>query len=253
MNFFFSQILAGSFFTGALFLPTLSIAPGPDSSGPKMEGRNAKARSEAWDELTPEQREKLRQALRDVWADPAVIAARAEVKQASDAYQAAVKAAVSRSDPSIADALAKIQRANSGIAHEHISGRPPLGMGPKRGFEDEFKPPGFLDSLPPESREKFRKAEAEAVKAESVVAARAELEGIREEDETLRSRRLEAYRRLRKAVTDEMVRIDPSIAELQKQLSGGDRPALVPNRKKENAEKRGSENPKEEKDSKKAE
>lgn len=241
MNSYLVQILARSIFAGVLLLTAHSTAQGPDFTGPKGEGMNEKARSQAWDELTPEQKEKLRQALRDVWADPAVIAARAEVKQASDAYQAAVKAAVSRADPSIADALAKIQRANSGIAHEHISGRPPMGLGPKRGFEDEFKPPGFLDSLPPEAREKFRKAESEAVKAESVTAVRAELEEIRRQDEELRSKRLEAYRKLRKAVTDEMVRIDPSIAELQKRLSGGDRPGVVPMRKKENSERRSSE------------
>jgi len=144
---------------------------------------------------------------------------------------------VSRADPTIADAIAKIQHANSGIAYEHISGRPPLGMGPKRGFEEEFKPPGFLDSLPPEMREKFRFAEEEAMKAESVKAARAELEEIRHEDESLRSKRLEAYRKLRKAVMDEMVRIDPSIADLQKRLSNGDRNGLPPIWKKENGGK----------------
>lgn len=237
MNPHITKFLATAFLAALFFFPDFAVAQGPDVSGSKGGGKDEKARIDAWESLTPEQREKLKETLRDVWADPAVIAARAEVKQASDAYQAALKAAVSRADPSIADALAKIQQANSGIAHEHISGRPLLGMGPKRGFEEEFKPPGFLDSLPPEVREKFRIAEAEAMKAPSVKEARAELEEIRQEDEAVRSRRLEAYRKLRKAVMDEMVRIDPSIAGLQKHLSGGDRNGLPPMWKKENGNK----------------
>jgi len=237
MNSQSPKFLAGAFLSVLLLFPDFTVAQGPEGAGNKSGGKEERARIDAWESLTPEQREKLKEALRDVWADPDVIAARAEVKQASDAYQAALKAAVSRADPSIADALAKIQRANSGIAHEHISGRPPLGMGPKRGFEEEFKPPGFLDSLPPEVREKFRLAEAEAMKAPSVKAARSELEEIRLEDEAVRSKRLEAYRKLRKAVMDEMVRIDPSIAGLQKYLSGGDRNGPLPMWKKENGNK----------------
>ncbi len=235
MNSPFSKPLASLFFLVLLFFHGLTWSQGPEFSGNRGGGKDDKGKNDAWEALTPEQREKLKQALRDVWTDPAVVTARAEVKQASDAYQAAVKAAVSRADPSIADALAKIQRANSGMVHEHIFGRPPLGMGPKRGVEDEFKPPGFLDSLPPEAREKFRLAEAEAMKTESVKAARAELESIRHEDEALRSKRLEAYRKLRKAVMDEMVLIDPSLAALQKHLSGGDRNGPPPMGKKDNS------------------
>jgi hypothetical protein len=203
------------------------------------------ARLELWESLSEEQREKLKQALRDVWTDPAVIAAREEVKQAGDAYQEAIKAAVSRADPSVAEVMTRIQRSNSGMAHEHIWGRPPMAMGPagkgmaqpphgqgppekggpgaRRGFDDQIKPPGFLDNLPPEARAKFRKAEESAMASEVVKAARAELDKISEEDEALRRKRLEAHRRLRKITIDEMERIDPSIAEIRKKLPGEDR------------------------------
>lgn len=211
------------------------------------------ARLEVWESLSDEQRDKLRQALRDVWTDPAVISAREEVKQAGDAYQESITAAVSRVDPSVAEVMTRIQRSNSGMAHEHIWGRPPLaigqggkgvlppvhapgpqekggsgsqekgGSGPRRGFDDQIKPPGFLDNLPPEARDKFRRAEAAALESEVVKAARSELEKIREEDEVLRRKRLEAHRKLRKITIDEMERIDPSIAEIRKKLPGEDR------------------------------
>lgn len=203
------------------------------------------ARLEVWESLSDEQRDKLRQALRDVWTDPAVISAREEVKQAGDAYQESITAAVSRVDPSVAEVMTRIQRSNSGMAHEHIWGRPPLaigqggkgvlpplhapgpqekeGSGPRRGFDEQIKPPGFLDKLPPEARDKFRRAEAAALDSEVVKAARSELEKIREEDEVLRRKRLEAHRKLRKITIDEMERIDPSIAEIRKKLPGEDR------------------------------
>ena len=203
------------------------------------------ARLEVWESLSDEQRDKLRQALRDVWTDPAVISAREEVKQAGDAYQESITAAVSRVDPSVAEVMTRIQRSNSGMAHEHIWGRPPLaigqggkgvlpplhapgpqekeGSGLRRGFDEQIKPPGFLDKLPPEARDKFRRAEAAALDSEVVKAARSELEKIREEDEVLRRKRLEAHRKLRKITIDEMERIDPSIAEIRKKLPGEDR------------------------------
>jgi len=219
----------------------------PDKSKEKERFRDKgeAARLEVWESLSDEQREKLKQALRDVWTDPAVIAAREEVKQAGDAYQESIKAAVSRADPSVAEVMSKIQRSNSGMAHEHIWGRPPLpmgqggkgmpqpphapgppeksGPGSRRGFDDQIKPPGFLDKLPPEARDKFRRAEAAAMDSLAVKEARAELDKIREEDEALRRKRLEAHRKLRKITIDEMERIDPSIAEIRKKLPGEDR------------------------------
>lgn len=216
-----------------------------DKPKERFRDKGEAARLELWESLSEEQREKLRQALREVWTDPAVIAAREEVKQAGDAYQEAIKAAVSRADPSVAEVMARIQRSNSGMAHEHIWGRPPVPMGqggkgmpqpphgpgsPEKGgpgsrrvFDDQIKPPGFLDKLPPEERAKFRKAEETAMESEVVKAARAELDKIREEDEALRRKRLEAHRRLRKITIDEMERLDPSIAEIRKSLPGEDR------------------------------
>lgn len=228
-----------------LFLPVLAaaalLAPGasfpeegkepkPSSKGEPSKKRvwdkNERERIEAWESLSPEQREKLREALRLVWTDPAVINAREEIKHASDAYQAAIKSAVEKADPSVAEVLAKIQGAGGmgpvvpgGPGGMTMPGGPgSSGGGPSRGFDEQIRPPGFLESLPPEDREKFRKAEAAALESEPVKAARAELAKIRDEDEALRRKRLEAHRKLRKVTVEEMIRIDPSIAPVQKRL-----------------------------------
>ena len=178
--------------TGALVtLSSPLLAEGPDFPRGKPSDRGDDPRTKLWDSLSPEQRDKLREALRDVWIDPAVINAREEVKLATDAYQAAIKAAVSRADPSIAGVMAKIQESNSGLAHEHISGRPSMGSAGKSGFEGQIRPPGFLESVSPE---------------------------------------------MRKVTVDEMVRIDPSLAEVQVKLLGGDHGASAPAKLRKSSE-----------------
>ncbi len=195
-------------------------------------------RNAAWESLSPEQREKLREALRKVWTDPAVINAREEIKHASDAYQEAIRSAVEKADPSMAGVLAKLQGAGGmgsggGMGMPGGPGEPGKGTGGSpRGFEEQIRPPGFLESLSPEDREKFRKAETAALESEAVKAAREELTRIREEDEALRRKRLEAHRKLRKVTFEEMVRIDPSIAAMQKRLEGARPPGGNPEKKK---------------------
>ncbi|NLT71065.1 MAG: hypothetical protein GXX91_10280 [Verrucomicrobiaceae bacterium] len=225
----------------------------PAKTEPRSRDKGSSARLEAWESLSEEQRGKLKQALRDAWTDPAVISAREEVKQASDAYQEAIQAAVNRSDPSLAEVMSKIQRSNSGMAHERIWGRPGRegregrkGMPsassrrggpdkddakPRRGFGGQIRPLGYLETLSPKERESFRRAEEAALASETVRTARSELEKVREEGEALRDRRLDAHRKLRKATIEEMIRFDPSIAKLREKLSGDDRGANAPPRK----------------------
>jgi hypothetical protein len=231
-------------------LVTLSgplLADEPDFPRMKPGDRGDDARAKMWESLTPEQRDKLREALRDVWIDPAVINAREEVKQATDAYQAAIKAAVSRADPSIAGVMAKIQEANSGAVNDRIAGRPSMGPGGKPGFEGQIRPPGFLESISPEMREKIKKAEDAAIATGIVTAAKDELDSIREEDDALRRKRIEAHRKLRKVTVDEMVRIDPSLSEVQARLLGGERGGSLPPGVRKNGEPRREDGEKREK------
>jgi len=215
-----------------LLVPLSGLAEEKEGSAkPRVLEKKDREKAQAWESLSPEQREKLREALRGVWTDPAVINAREEVKHATEAYQAAIKAAVERADPSVTDLLSKVQ--GSGMMGVMPPGGPgaPGGTGgpgspngsPMRGFDQQIRPPGFLESLSPEAREKFRKTEEEAMNSGAVKAARAELDRIREEDEALRRKRIEAHRKLRKVTVEEMIRIDPAIAPMQKRLLNGGR------------------------------
>lgn len=198
--------------------------------------KGEKEKAAAWESLGPEQREKLREALRNVWTDPAVINAREEVKHASEAYQAAIRSAVERADPEVAGLLAKIQ--SSGGMGSGMMGAPGTpGMMPPRGFEEQIRPPGFLDELAPEMRARYSKAESAAMDADAVKSARKELNDIRKEDDNLRRRRIEAHRKLRKVTVEEMLRIDPGLAEIHKRLLEGGRPDRdKKDSKKKNAE-----------------
>lgn len=227
-----------------LLSPFSGMAQEKEGSKPRVWEKKDREKVQAWESLSPEQREKLREALRGVWTDPAVINAREEVKHASEAYQAAIKAAVERADPSVADLLSKVQ--GTGMMGAMPPGGPggpggPNGPGgpgspngtPMRGFDQQIRPPGFLDGLSPEAREKFRKTEEDAMNSEAVKSARAELDQIREEDEALRRKRVEAHRKLRKVTVEEMIRIDPAIAAMQKRLLDGGRPAGNGDKKKD--------------------
>lgn len=212
------------------------LAEGPDFLSEKPSDRGDDSRAKLWESLSPEQRDKLREALRNVWIDPAVINAREEVKLATDAYQAAIKAAVSRADPSIAEVMAKIQETNSGLVHEHFSGRPAMGTAGKSGFEGQIRPPGFLESVSPEMRQKIKKAEETAMVSAVVIAAKEELNAIRKEGDAQRRKRIDAHRKLRKVTVEEMVRIDPSLVEVQDKLLGGDRGASDPTKIRKRSE-----------------
>lgn len=175
-------------------------------------------KEELWRSLSEEDRNKLREALRNVWTDPAVIAARDEVQQASDSYSRAVKNAISRNDPSLVGLLGKLQSGSSGIVKDK-GGRPGPGFGPpRRKISDQIGMTPMLEKLTDEERKVFRETEAKAREAESVLALREELNSFREKDETLRKERIETYRKLRKALLSEMIKINPEIAELQKKV-----------------------------------
>ncbi len=130
-----------------------------------------------------------------------------------------------KSDPLGAELLAKIQSAGGmgtgipgGPGAMTLPGGPGApGMGPVRNFDEQIRPPGFLESLPPEDREKFRKAETSAMESEAV--RRPGRTG--EDPRGGRGPPPQTPRGpppLRKVTVEEMIRIDPSIAPMQKRL-----------------------------------
>ncbi len=174
--------------------------------------------SEGWNSLSDEDKEKLRNALRQVWADATVISAREEVKRASEAYQNAIRQAVRRADPSVAGALAKAQAATEGHLKERFGGGLPGQNGMRRLGDYPMSPPGFLEGLTEEEREKFHEAEKEAKTTQAVQDALQALEALRMKDDAIKVKRLQAYRNIRETTMNEMVKADPSLKEIQGRL-----------------------------------
>ncbi len=184
-------------------------------------GADAEAgRKEMWDSLSDREKEKLRTVLREVWSDPAVISARDEVKSAAEAYQKAIREAVSQADPSMAELMAKAKKSSEGHIHDRIGG-PPSGRSGmfRRAGDYPMSPPGFSEKLSPEEQQKFRKAEEAAKETPEVSEAQAALKALKKQDEEMRRKRLEAHRQMRQALLIEMVKKDPSVKELQERLN----------------------------------
>ena len=205
-----------------------AVSQGDASPGKGAAGFGGKPKSgnamggQAWESLDEEQKRKLREALRDVWTDPAVLSAREEVKVASESYQRAIRNAISKVDPSVAEVLKELQSLNEGRTQERLGGGPGGGphvrMMPRRGGDYPIGPPSFLENLSEDERERFQKAEKEARESDVVQKVKEELEMIRKEDESLRKRKMEGLRKVRIAVLNEMVQIDPSLEDLRGQL-----------------------------------
>jgi len=165
---------------------------------------------EKWERLSEQEREKLRVALRDVWADPAVLSAREEVNEATKAFQEAIRFAMTNADPAVAELLKEVQSPSRGPLTGRSPGRP---GGQKHMGEGPTGPPAFFEKMTPEERAQFRKVEAKARESEAVLTIRKELEAIQKEDEQLRRKRMETYRKMRRVVLAAMVKEDPTLGD----------------------------------------
>lgn len=204
------------------------VSVGGDEDAPDREKRaemSEREQGRIWESLSEEQRSQLREALREVWSDPAVLSAREDVKHASDAYQAAIREAVQRVDPEVAELVVKLQSASEGKSRERLGGGGQSKFVPRRPGDYPMGPPGYLDNLSNEEKARFKKAQEKARESEAVQAAREELESLREEDGDLRRRRLMAHKKMRKAIMESMVEIDPGIEALQEKVYDKDRPS----------------------------
>ena len=165
---------------------------------------------EKWERLSEQEREKLRVALRDVWADPAVLSAREEVNEATKAFQEAIRFAMTNADPAVAELLKEVQSPSRGPLAGRSPGRP---GGQKHMGEAPTAPLAFFEKMTPEERAQFRKVEAKARESEAVLTIRKELEAIQKEDEQLRRKRMETYRKMRRVVLAAMVKEDPTLGD----------------------------------------
>lgn len=174
---------------------------------------------ERWESMSPENREKLKVAVREVWTDPGVLSAREEVNQASKAFQDAIRAAIEKADPSVAGILTELQSESRGPG----AGRPGSPgsngrFGPRRSGDYPMGSPGFFEKLTPEQREKFKVAEEAARESEAVLKWKNELGALQKQDEQLRRKRMETHMKMRKAVLQAMIQQDPELEEVLAEL-----------------------------------
>ena len=167
--------------------------------------------------LSPEERERFREAMRQAWSDPAVLQARDEVKEATEAYQEALVEAIKRNDPEVMAMMKKIRAApDSPIKSLFSGGSGPGGRRPGGGFRDfegfiTGESPGFLKNLTEEQQEIYAKAREEALESDEFKAVVGQLRQLRKSDEAMRKERIELFKRVRKTLRSEMIKADERV------------------------------------------
>jgi len=209
----------------ALFsLPPAAADPGkPEGSKPPgREGGASKGRGRTVDplvNLSSEERERFREAMRQAWSDPAVLQARDEVKEATEAYQEALVEAIKRNDPEVMAMMKKIRAAPDSPIKSLFSGggpggrRPGGGSGGFRDFEAFItgESPGFLKNLTEEQQKIYAQARERALESANFRTVVGKLRQLRKSDEAMRKERIEMFKRVRKTLHSEMIKADERV------------------------------------------
>jgi len=153
--------------------------------------------------------------MRAVWSDPEVVSAREEAERSMAAYKETLRKSMERADPGVSDLIKRFRPAPDRRPPMRKGGRPSEeGPSEMRSLDQLAVPPGFLEELSQDERERFLAAQATARKSDAVSEVVAELQGVREEDEKLRRRRMAVMWKLRRTIHREMVKSDPSLEEI---------------------------------------
>jgi hypothetical protein len=235
--------LASTILLAAFWLaPTLPVSAGPEPEkkptsekpgkkgeknplAPKPESRQERGGGDPLRHLSPEERNKFREAMRQAWDDPAVLQARDEVKEATIAYQKALTEAISRTDPDVVSVLKKIRDSTEspgknmyppGGGPGDPGGRGRSGGG--SGFRD-FEAfltggsPSFLNKLSEQQREIYRDAREKALKSPEFQEVFGVLRKMRMHDDELRNKRIELFGRARQTLNAQMLKADKRVKE----------------------------------------
>lgn len=235
---FLAAILTGAIFAGA---SALEAQAEPDDAKPERhEDRRHPAfgdkDGDPFGDLSPEQRDRLREAVRRAWSDPGVIQARDEVKVATEAYQKALAATLTNTDPETAKLVERFRQHMESESKGYLSpgmsspGRGPGPGGPggpggsgreRRDIEGFMimENPSFLRDLDDTKRAIYREAHRKAVESPEVKARIEALRTLRNQDEEVRKKRTEVIRGMHQALRLAMVESDPRVAEFLPKLS----------------------------------
>lgn len=217
----FSLLLASVWLSQAW--PALGDPESEKKKPKKAEGSKAEAQKDHGGgdplrNLSPEEREKFREVMRQAWSDPAVLQARDEVKEATVAYQKALIEAIKRNDPEVVALMEKIRAAPDSPIKSLFSGGGPGGRGRPggSGFRDfeafiSGESPSFLKNLTEEQKGIYRKAREQALQSSEFQEMLGKLRKLRENDEAMRNERIELFGQVRQILTKQMIEADKRV------------------------------------------
>ncbi len=177
--------------------------------------------------LTDTERTKLREAMKDVWTDPAVVQSREAINESVKAYKASIRTALLKKDPSLEPALIKMEKDSSGHVRQMMGG-PPRGPGSHRfdgkgkssnspeisPFDRFTRYPPFLNDLPENKKNNYFKVRDQIRDSTEIKSILKRLEDFNEQDKRNRIERTSLYSELRKTIHKKMIEIDPSLSEI---------------------------------------
>ncbi|MCB1065288.1 MAG: hypothetical protein KDN20_20520 [Verrucomicrobiae bacterium] len=237
--------------------PNSEGGPGEEPTGPKKprefsENGRSKPDGRGDDQdpfrnLTPEQRDQLREAVRKAWSDPSVLEARDKLKTAAESYQDALSAAIKRSSPGLTDTIDVLRRDSSSElkiygSMDRVPGGPsgpgggPNGPGGRdwRGFEGylTMENPSFLRDLDSEKQVIYKAAHKKAMETPEVKNQLDSLKALRQSDDEIRKARINAIRDVHQSIREAMIQADPRIKALLPEPRRSGETEKGPNREK---------------------
>ncbi len=206
--------------------------PGPPR-GHGPEG-GAGERGDPFSSLSEEEQRRVREVLEKVWQDPAVMAAKEGVRVSTEEYRQALQRAVTRLDPEVAALMNKVHEGSKSADlrkryEEHMGqwpggpGRAPGGPGGpvKRpgGGEFALDLPEFVRALDEEKRAIYLEARDKAQASEKIAVLRKDLEDLEKKERASREELFRLLFQMRRAMREEMIRIDPRVEDIVPEFS----------------------------------
>jgi hypothetical protein len=163
----------------------------PFSSSGQRFGMSGGMKDTGWDQLSEDEKKKLRAAIEKVWEAPEVSAAREKIMKATEEMRTTLRSALEKSDPEAAKIMAKVK---APLPWQQHRGPPPVPRPEDPGFPRQAAMRlGFemMALAKPEQREAFRHLHERVIELPMVKEAMGKLEAAPVGE------RLEAFKSLR--------------------------------------------------------
>lgn len=216
-------------------------APSQPQGPPRGFGNN-NHRGDPLDGLTEEEKRRVRDVLAKIWQDPEVMAAKESVRISTEEWREALKKAVNRVDPTVAQLMNKLhEQSRSAEVRKRYEesmgpggpgrpGGPPKGPGMRYGMGPNGMPglPEYVRALDEEKKKIFLEARGKALEAEAIRALREQMEKLYEKEKVAREQRHRVMMQMRRVLREKMIQIDPRIAKITPEIPPNERPEKRP-------------------------